>query len=104
MKKLMMTVFAGATAAFVTRQPVSAKETVIALVDQPQIGQYGRIDLASGETKCRKLVVDGKAVRRGTWGATGSGAEFIDDNHFTGAGVLKVRRDDNPPGCAITVR
>ena len=99
-----LTVFAGATAAFVTRQPVSAKETVIALVDQPQIGQYGRIDLASGETKCRKLVVDGKAVRRGTWGATGSGAEFIDDNHFTGSGVLRVRRDDNPPGFAITVR
>jgi hypothetical protein len=26
----------------------------------------------------------------GTWGATGSGAENIDDNFFTGTGVLRV--------------
>ena len=45
-------------------------------------------------TIVNKLYIDGVTISRGTWGATGSGAQFIDDEHFVGTGVVSVRRDD----------
>ena len=33
-------------------------------------------------------------IPRGTWGATGSGAEHVDDAHFAGTGVLVVAKDE----------
>ena len=41
-----------------------------------------------------KLYVNGVNIPRGTYGATGSGAEFIDDNHFSGTGWVRVLKDD----------
>ena len=59
------------------------------------IGGYaGTIVLPAGEERCQKCYVDGVTLQRGTWGATGSGAEHIDDAHFAGAGVLTVARDE----------
>ena len=59
------------------------------------IGGYaGKIELPAGEERCRECYVDGVTIPRGTWGATGSGAEHIDDAHFAGTGVLKVARDN----------
>ena len=59
------------------------------------IGGYaGKIELPAGEERCRECYVDGVTIPRGTWGATGSGAEHIDDVHFAGTGVLKVARDN----------
>ena len=43
---------------------------------------------------CQKLYIDGVSMPVGTYGATGSGADNIDDVHFTGTGVLNVLRDD----------
>lgn len=34
------------------------------------------------------------SLPRGTYGASGSGAETIDDTRFAGGGILVVRRDD----------
>ena len=48
--------------------------------------------------------MNGKFLTRGTWGATGSGADFIDDNHFSGEGVLTVLRDDSKVGLMIVVQ
>ena len=60
------------------------------------IGGYaGKIVLPDGGTeKCHKCYVDGVTLERGTWGATGSGAEHIDDARFSGTGGLKVARDE----------
>ena len=50
---------------------------------------------AAGTTeKLLKLYIDGVSQKRGTYGATGSGAEFIDDKHFSGTGTVRVLRDD----------
>lgn len=50
---------------------------------------------AAGTTeKILKLYIDGVSQKRGTYGATGSGAEFIDDKHFSGTGTVRVLRDD----------
>ena len=50
---------------------------------------------AAGTTeKILKLYIDGVNQKRGTYGATGSGAEFIDDKHFSGTGTVRVLRDD----------
>lgn len=50
---------------------------------------------AAGTTeKIQKLYIDGVSQKRGTYGATGSGAEFIDDKHFSGTGTVRVLRDD----------
>lgn len=56
-----------------------------------QAGGFGRVDLSAvtGLT-VNTFVVDGLTQAAGTWGATGSGATFTNDNIFTGAGILSV--------------
>ena len=46
------------------------------------------------EEVVHKLYVNGANMPRGTYGATGSGAQFIDDNHFSGTGWVRVLKDD----------
>ena len=59
------------------------------------IGGYaGKIVLPDGGERCHKCFVDGVTLPRGTWGATGSGAEHVDDAHFAGTGVLTVAKDE----------
>lgn len=55
--------------------------------------------------RCRDLFLDGSDMpaARGTWGATGSGAENINDAHFSGTGVLKVVGDGRY-GLKIVIR
>ena len=49
----------------------------------------------AGETeRVYKLYIDGKSVLRGTWGSSESGAENVDDNHFSGTGLVRVLKDD----------
>ena len=40
-----------------------------------------------------EMTVDGVTIPRGTWGSSTSGAEFVDDAHFLGNGVLTVYHD-----------
>ena len=49
---------------------------------------------ASAKDALRVKTGDIITLPHGTYGATGSGAETIDDEHFSGLGVLKVLRDD----------
>ena len=65
------------------------------LEDRDWISTNSRVERDNGaENRVRRLYVNGVSQKRGTYGATGSGAEFIDDKHFSGTGVLKVLRDD----------
>ena len=55
---------------------------------------YGKIDLADGVSeKVYSLEIDGVDQRRGTYGATGSGAQYVNDTLFAGGGVLSVVGD-----------
>ena len=57
--------------------------------------QFPKINVAfEGTENCQKLTIDGETLPRGTYGATDSGAEFINDRIFTGVGILKVLSDD----------
>ena len=74
-------------------------------------GYGGKIQLNAAETKCQKLYVrdtpeetEWTSLPAGTYGATGSGAEFIDDTRFSGTGVLTVRTDDISSGLMIFLR
>jgi len=49
-----------------------------------------QLDAGTGET-VKFLQINGVEMPRGTYGATGSGARFIDDVHFAGTGILTVR-------------
>lgn len=74
-----------------------SKNAVITLVDNA--AGSSKIEIAAGaDQTCKKLYISGrnkgKALKRGTYGATGSGADYIDDVHFAGTGVLTVRKDD----------
>lgn len=54
-----------------------------------------KFEAAAGtEEVVHKLYVNGMNMPRGTYGATGSGAKFIDDNHFSGSGWIRVLKDD----------
>ncbi len=53
----------------------------------------GRLDLGFAygtEEAVGSLVLNGVTQANGTYGATGSGAEFINDNFFSGTGLLRV--------------
>ncbi len=56
------------------------------------------------EEVVNKLYVNGVNMPRGTYGATGSGAQFIDDDHFSGTGVARVIRDDLANPLILRVR
>ena len=72
-----------------------SKNAVITLIDNA--AGSSKVEIAAGaDQTCKKLVINGKTMPRGTYGATGSGADYdcIDDVHFAGTGVLVVRKDD----------
>ncbi len=57
-------------------------------------GVYGKIDLADGVSeRVYSLEIDGESQRLGTYGATGSGAKYVNDTLFSGSGVLSVLGD-----------
>lgn len=56
---------------------------------------WGKISMSVSDT-VTKAFLDGKSLKRGTYGATGSGADNIDDVHFSGSGVLTVLKDELP--------
>lgn len=67
----------------------------------------GKIELPPGQTeKCRMLFIGDseKSMPRGTYGSSASGAEFIDDVHFLGTGILDVTRDNLTPPTIMVVR
>lgn len=63
-----------------------------AVVSMPAFGEASaKIELAAGvEETVGWLLYDGKFKSVGTYGATGSGADHIDDTHFSGSGRLRV--------------
>ena len=55
---------------------------------------YGQIKLADGvRQRVYALEIDGVDQRRGTYGATGSGARYVNDMLFAGGGTLSVVGD-----------
>ena len=66
-------------------------------------GVYGKLELAEGvHQKCFALSIDGVDQARGTYGATGSRAKYVDDTRFAGTGVLNVLGDGQ--GMVLIVR
>lgn len=57
-----------------------------------------------GTFTCGKLYINGESFERVTWGSSDSTAEFVDDLHFYGSGVLKVQRDDLRSAIVIILR
>ena len=67
--------------------------TVSVINDQAtlSIADGAKVSLSAGLLETvRELVINGGRKWKGTWGATGSGAENIDDSHFTGTGMINV--------------
>lgn len=92
-----------------TLHPVISRQAIVTLEDAGEAP--ARVALgtnyeatAPGEFVCRNLFVNGEMRERGTWGASDSGADFVDDVHFAGPGVLTVRYDNNAPATVILVR
>lgn len=52
------------------------------------------VPVAGTVEKVGRLFIDDVNMPRGTYGSSQSDAEFIDDNHFSGTGVVKVMFDD----------
>ena len=73
--------------------PKTATISVTSAYDRPTgTTIHGKIRLDT-DTRCGALLVDGKKSAGGTWGATGSGADHVDDAIFSGTGVLAVGTD-----------
>lgn len=97
----------GVPAAGYNGKPAISRNAVLTLESS---GRFeSRVEIAAGaDQTCEKLYIsglgNGKAMARGTYGASGSGADFIDDVHFAGTGVLAVRKDDLRLGLSVIVR
>ena len=52
---------------------------------------WGHIVMSTNST-VMTFALDDKLLRRGTYGASGSGAKFVDDIRFSGPGVLTVKK------------
>ncbi len=74
-----------------------------AVVRMPAVGiSTAKINVAPGVVeRVGWLFYGDKMQRVGTYGATGSGANHVDDTHFSGNGVLKVLHDNS--GTMISV-
>ena len=71
---------------------VFGPQTVVQFVQTSNA--YGQINLADGvRQRVYALEIDGVDQRRGTYGATGSGAKYVNDTLFAGTGVLSVVGD-----------
>lgn len=80
-----------------------SRNAVITLVDNA--AGFSKVEIASGaDQTCSKLVVGGKTMPAGTYGATGSGAANIDDDHFAGTGVLTVNSRERRAGLRLIIR
>ena len=53
--------------------------------------RWGHIVMSTNST-VMTFALDDKLLRRGTYGASGSGAKFVDDIRFSGPGVLTVKK------------
>ena len=89
-----VSIAAGATLRIAGVSPFG-RDARLDLEDRDWISTNSRVELDNGaENRVRRLYVNGVSQKRGTYGATGSGAEFIDDNHFSGTGWVRVLKDD----------
>lgn len=78
-----------------SRSDTFARKVTLALFDA------GRIALGEGVAQpVARMTLNGLQSAGGTWGSSASGAENVDDERFSGAGVLVVR----PAGFMMIVR
>src|SRR5574344_431455 len=92
-----------------TRHPVIGRNAIVTLEDAGEAP--ARVALGTnyeatspGAFACRNLIVNGVMRQRGTWGSSASSAQFVDDVHFAGPGVLTVRKDNSASPMVISVR
>ena len=69
-----------------------------------RLGAQGRIIIPAGvEVNVLLFAVDGWFKKAGTWGATGSGATFVDDSVFAGQGILRVSETGRNHGTVVAI-
>ena len=65
-------------------------------------GNYpAKVNLAAGTYRVDQMYVAGKKVRAGTYGSSASGAANVDDDHFSGEGMIMVA---SGAGLSIIIR
>jgi autotransporter-associated beta strand protein len=82
-----------AAASFAVEGGLLALRTAAALPDTAtlDISGSGRMRVEAGiEEAVDRLLIDGAEQASGAWGASGSGAEHVDDVHFEGGGRVRV--------------
>jgi fibronectin-binding autotransporter adhesin len=74
-------------------------------VNKSSQGQQAQIEIPSGvNVTTFYFAIDGVFKPAGTWGATGSGADFEDDSIFSGGGILTVLATGPASGTVIMLR
>jgi len=83
----------------------ASQTRLFAGVNKSSQGQQAQIDIPSGvNVTTFYFAINGVFKPAGTWGATGSGAEFIDDAIFTGGGILTVAETGPASGTLMLLR
>jgi len=84
---------------------IASSARLYAGVDKSTQGDQAQIDIPTGvNVTVLHFAIDGVFKTAGTWGATGSGADNVDDTIFTGGGLLTALETGPASGTMITVR
>ncbi|MDD2599461.1 MAG: hypothetical protein PHO37_09565 [Kiritimatiellae bacterium] len=74
-------------------------------IDNSTLGQQARIEIPAGvDVAVRQFAINGVSKSAGSWGATGSNADNVNDAIFTGAGILTVLETGPAYGTLLQVR
>ena len=97
--------FSGITSAFTLSAPVvpGKQLSLVNLKLEADGESYGKLDLG-GNVAVRSLRIGDTFMPPGDYGSTASGAANPNDSHFTGTGVLHVRRASLAEGFHLILR
>lgn len=94
----------GGTTKLTLNNTDTLSQQALYLNDHATIGP--KVNVASSEkvAKVNKLFINGESVPRGTYGSSSSDAEFVDDEHFVGDGIVQVLSDEVLRPTSIIIR
>jgi hypothetical protein len=85
-------------------EPLDSVTILYAGLDKSAQGETAVLDIPAGvNVTVRQFAVDGVFKHAGTWGAVGSGADYINDNLFNGSGTLTVLETGPLDGTRILI-
>jgi hypothetical protein len=94
----------GGTTTLTLNNTYTLSQQALYLNDHATIGPKVNVVNSTKVSKVKKVYINGVSIPRGTYGSSSSDAEFVDNEHFVGDGIVQVLADDLIRPITIIVR